>query len=198
MSRPFDPQPISLTGSHVRLEPLGSHHATDLHRAAQDAQLWRFMPIPMPATEAQTVAMIDAAVAAAAGGCEVPFAIVDAATGRALGSTRFLAIERAHRGLEIGWTWLGRESQRTSINTECKLLLLQHAFEDLGAMRVLFKTDRRNEQSRAAILRLGARFEGELRKHRCCWDGTIRSTVLYSLVDDEWPRVRELLHERLC
>jgi RimJ/RimL family protein N-acetyltransferase len=124
---------------------------------------------------------------------EVAFSIVAAAEGMAVGSTRFLDIQRPHRALEIGWTWIGPLWQRSAINTECKLLLLGHAFDALGAHRVTLKTDARNETSQRAIERIGGVREGVLRRHRVCWDGFVRDTVYYGIVDREWPRVRQRL-----
>jgi RimJ/RimL family protein N-acetyltransferase len=130
-------------------------------------------------------------------GVAVPFAIIDGTSGRPIGSTRFANIERAHYRLEIGWTWIARAFQRTAANTEAKLLLLTHAFDVLGANRVEFKTDARNETSRRAILRLGALQEGIFRKHVITASGRIRDTVYFSIIDTEWPSVRTRLRERL-
>lgn len=127
----------------------------------------------------------------------IAFAIVPVATGAAAGSTRYLDIDRSHRTLEIGWTWIGPAWQRTAVNTECKLLLLAHAFDDLGAHRVTLKTDGRNERSQRAIERIGATREGVLRRHRVCWDGYVRDTVYFGVTDLDWPRVREGLVARL-
>lgn len=126
-------------------------------------------------------------------GTEVPFAILRRADGRPVGSTRYMDIQRPNRGLEIGWTWLGPDARRTPVNTECKRLLLGHAFDDLGAVRVQLKTDGDNVRSQRAIERLGARREGVLRRHRRRWDGSWRDTVYYSVLDDEWPAVRARL-----
>ena len=137
--------------------------------------------------------MIRQASAGVEAGREIAFAIVDAASGRAVGSTRYLDIERDHRALEIGWTWIGPAWRRTPINTECKLLLLTHAFEALAAHRVTLKTDARNVVSQRAIERIGAVREGVLRRHRVCWDGSIRDTVYYGIIDAEWPAVKARL-----
>ena len=131
-------------------------------------------------------------------GREVAFAIVATPSGKAVGSTRFLDILRPHRALEIGWTWIGAPWQRTAINTECKLLLLGHAFDTLGAHRVTLKTDARNERSQRAIERIGGVREGVLRRHRVCWDGFVRDTVYYGILDHEWPQVRMRLLEMLA
>jgi RimJ/RimL family protein N-acetyltransferase len=127
----------------------------------------------------------------------LPFAIVEKATGRAIGSTRYGNIDRTHHRVEIGWTWVAREWQRTAMNTEAKYLLLRHAFETLGCMRVELKTDSLNERSRAAILRIGAREEGTFRNHMITASGRIRHTVYFSIIDSEWPAVKVHLEARL-
>lgn len=195
--QPFHPQPILITGVEVMLEPLGLQHVDDLHVAAAHAALWRWMPIPPPRERAQTAHWVQAALDAAARADEVPFAIVLRQTGRAIGSARFMDIARPHRRLEIGWTWLALEHQRTRANTEAKYLLLKHAFEDLGATRVQFKTDGRNERSQRALERIGAVREGVLRRHMTLWDGFVRDSVFFSILDQEWPRVRAALEARL-
>lgn len=190
-------QPVTLIGTAVRLEPLGLQHADDLFAAAQDPDIWRYMPSDPSASPAALRAWITTALDAQAAGSELPFTILDRATGRALGSTRYLNISARDRGLEIGWTWLARPARRTSVNTECKYLLLRHAFETLRAVRVQLKTDRRNTVSRAAIERLGAVREGILRKHMLVANGYIRDTVMYSVTDDEWPGVKVRLESML-
>ena len=188
MKPPFDPRPVTLEGVHVRLEPLASLHASDLLAAGGDDETWLYMPIPALKTIDDALSMIREAEAETRAGTEVPFAIVERASGRAVGSTRFLDLQRPHRALEIGWTWIGRAWRRTAINTECKELLLRHAFEDLGAHRVTLKTDARNVRSQRAIERLGAVREGVLRRHRVCWDGSVRDTVYFGITDEEWRR----------
>jgi len=141
---------------------------------------------------------IDEALRAEATGTEVAFAIMRRVDGIVVGSTRYLDIRRPHRSLEIGWTWLAREAQRTAVNTEAKLMLLTHAFESHGAVRVQLKTDERNEQSRTAICRLGAAFEGILRNYQTrAHDGYVRNTAMYSITRDEWPAVKVRLASRL-
>jgi RimJ/RimL family protein N-acetyltransferase len=140
---------------------------------------------------------IESALQDQAGGTTVPFAIIDRATNGVVGSTRYLDIRSIHSGLEIGWTFLDTRVWRTGINTECKYLLLRHAFEDVGCARVQLKTDARNERSRNAILRIGAQFEGVLRKHQLRRDGTLRDTAMYSIIDEEWPAVKEGLEARM-
>jgi RimJ/RimL family protein N-acetyltransferase len=153
------------------------------------------MPAP-PSLDAMNV-WIREARERAAGATERPFAILDAPSGRAIGSTRYLDIRPEHRGLEVGWTWLGPAFQRTAINTECKLMLLTHAFESMGAVRVQLKTDARNLQSQRAIERLGAVREGVLRRHMILWDGYVRDSVMFSISDLDWPEVRTRLQGML-
>lgn len=135
-------------------------------------------------------AWIEQALEELAAGRQIPFAIVDCESGRAVGSTRYLDIQPVNRALEVGWTWIGEAFQRTAINTECKLLLLRYAFETLGAFRVQLKTDLRNERSQRAIERIGATREGVLRQNMLLWDGHRRDSVYYSVLVEEWPRVR--------
>lgn len=194
----FDPQPVVLEGTHARLEPLRSEHVPGLFAAGrQDPELWRYMTVPPPQSEADVRAWVEQALAQQADGTDLPFAIVARADGRVAGSTRYMDIRRAHRGLEIGWTWLGPEWRRTPLNTECKYLLLRHAFEALGALRVQLKTDGRNERSQQAIARIGAQYEGTLRRHTVLHDGFVRDSVYYSVIDTEWPRVKAHLEAQL-
>ena len=193
MQANFDPRPVTLTGEHVSLEPLAPHHAEHLFEAGSDPEVFRYMPVPPPTSLEEIADWIEQAMVATASGSEVAFAVVAAASGRAVGSTRFLDIRRPDRGLEIGWTWIEPAVQRGVVNTESKLLLLTHAFDDLGAFRVQFKTDGRNVASQRAIERLGAVREGILRRNRLCWDGHLRDTVHYSIIDAEWPLVRRRL-----
>jgi N-acetyltransferase len=194
----MDPTPLVLAGSVVRIEPLAERHAPDLLAAADDPNIWTYLPAYQPKSLGDMQAWISAALSGAAAGEQIPFAIVVLANERAVGSTRFLEIRRDDRALEIGWTWLATPVQRSAVNTECKLLLLRHAFEGLGALRVQFKTDRRNLRSQRAIERLGAVKEGTLRKHRINHDGFVRDSVYYSIVDDEWPEVKARLLQRLA
>ena len=187
----FDPRPVTLEGRIVRLEPLAISHLDDLHEAAvRDPATWTYMPVPPPASSDDTKRWMLDAIAERDAGREIPFAIVERASGRAIGSTRLLDIRRADRALEIGWTWIAPAWRRTAVNTECKLLLLRHVFDDLGAWRVQLKTDARNVTSQRAIERLGAVREGVLRRHRRCWDGHVRDTVYYAILDREWGGVR--------
>jgi len=194
----FDPQPVVLSGRHVRLEPMAPAHAAALFAAGRDPEVHRYLLDPPPATEADVAATIAAALAAAAAGTQVPWVIVHLASNRVAGTTRYLDLRRAHRALEIGYTWLAPGFQRTVVNTEAKYLLLRHAFEALGAVRVQLKTDERNARSRAAIERLGARFEGILRNYQTRADGFVRNTAMYALTGADWPAVKARLEARLA
>jgi RimJ/RimL family protein N-acetyltransferase len=194
---PFEPRPVVLEDEHVRVEPLTLEHAGDLLEAGREEDVSGLTPRP-PFTDLDVVrAWIAAAHAAAETAGQIPFAIVERAGGAAVGSTRFLDIQPANRSLEIGYTWIGRRWQRTAVNTACKLLLLTHVFETLRAHRVQFKTDRRNERSQRALEGIGAVFEGILRRNMVLADGFVRDSVYYSVIDAEWPEVRELLRGRL-
>jgi len=186
-------EPVTLSGEHVVLEPAAAGHVADLLAAAQDDEVWRWLPWPRPATEADVAAIVDAERRVAH-----PYAQLEAASGRAVGITTFRDVDERHRTLEVGGTWLGRPWWRTAINTEAKLLLLGHAFETLAANRVAIKTDIRNERSQAAIARLGAVREGVLRHQYVRRDGTLRDTVIYSVIPEEWPAVRSHLRGRLA
>jgi RimJ/RimL family protein N-acetyltransferase len=190
------PVTLQLEGAMVRLEPLREAHAPDLLAAGEDPSVWTYL-MEAPRSLEQMRGLIERALQAQRSGREVPFAIIEVATGKAIGSTRYEDILPAHRSLEIGWTWLGVPWQRTARNTQCKLMLLRHAFETLGAVRVQLKADTRNRRSCAAIERIGAVYEGTLRKHRILPDGYIRDSALYSIVRDEWPGVERRLEELL-
>ena len=185
-------EPITLEGRYVRLEPLAPGHAADLAAVSGDEEIWRYFPIDLMSAE-KVEAWIADTLAQQAAGTVLPFAIVERATGRAIGGTRYLTIMRKDRGIEIGWTWLARAAWRTPINSECKYLLLRHAFETLGCIRVQLKTDRRNERSRRAIERIGGQFEGILRQHMIVRDGVYRDSAYYSIIDSEWPAVKDRL-----
>jgi RimJ/RimL family protein N-acetyltransferase len=194
----WGPKPTTtLQGRHVQLQPLGSAHAADLLAAGADPEVWQYQTQPQPKNLAHVQAFIDSAEHDRARGLSVAFAIIDARSGKAVGTTRFLDIRPRDRGIEIGSTWLSSDHWRTPINTECKYLLLRHAFETLSALRVQLKTDERNQRSRAAIMRIGASFEGILRCDRLLWNGFIRSSAYYSIVHNEWPSVRTKLEQRL-
>jgi RimJ/RimL family protein N-acetyltransferase len=185
-----------LEGGLVALEPLETTHADDLYAASRDDAVWRWLPRRRP-SRTEFDALIATALAERDAGREVPFATVDRASGRAIGSTRYLALRPEHRGLEIGWTWLDPAHWSTGANVESKLLLLEHAFDRLACIRVEFKTDARNERSRAALAALPARFEGVFRRHMVVPDG-LRDSAYYSVVADEWPQVRDNLDRRLA
>ena len=188
-------EPVTLTGRSARLEPLNAAHAEDLLVVGQSPEVWEYLPRNAFGALEDAQAWIAETLKIAASGTQCPFAIINLATGRAVGSTRYMDIVPADRRLEIGWTWLGREFWRTPINTECKYLLLCHAFEALNCLRVQLKTDMRNERSQRAIERLGAVREGVLRKHMIVApkNNYQRTTVMYSLIDDEWPGVKAQL-----
>ncbi len=186
-----------LEGSRVVLEPLEPRHERGLFDAAQDPGIWQYLPVDASKTHAAFRSWLEAALAASGEGSEAAFATLDAESGEPIGSTRYLALRPAHRGLEIGWTWLAPSHWGTGANVEAKLLMLEHAFGSLGCVRVEFKTDARNERSRAALTALPARFEGIFRKHMLVRDGEVRDSAYYAITDDEWPAVRDNLRRRL-
>src|SRR5213595_683129 len=188
--------PVMLEGAYVRLEPLTSVHLAGLAEVGLDEELWRWIPTPVR-TQEEMAAYIEAALGEQERGESLPFAIADKTPGRAIGSTRYGNIDRTHHRVEIGWTWVAREWQRTAVNTEAKYLLLKHAFETLGCMRVELKTDALNARSRAAILRIGAREEGIFRNHMITANGRIRHTVYFSIIDAEWHAVKARLEAKL-
>ena len=194
----MNPTPMILEGDAVRIVPLDPAHANDLLVAAADPEIWRYMPIPQPTSLAEVTAWIDDAWKHAGTGEQVPFALIDPRTDRAIGSTRFLEIRSEWRTLEIGWTWLAASVQRTAVNTETKYLLLRHAFRDLGAIRMQFKVDARNVKSQRAVERIGAVREGVLRKQRINHDGYVRDAVYYSILDQEWPVIEPQLRAMLA
>ncbi len=186
-------EPVILEHGAVRLEPLVAEHAGDLARAAESLETFRYFSRgPERVDEAGMGAFIEYLRGPAE---TVPFCVMDA--GRAAGITTYLDVRAAHRGLEIGWTWYGPGARGSRVNPTCKFLLMEHAFERLGAIRVCLKTDERNTRSRAAILKLGARFEGILRQNVIMPDGFERSTAMYSVVASEWPGVRAGLLGRI-
>jgi len=189
-------EPVTLEGRHVRLEPLARGHLAGLGRVGLDEELWRWSPAPMQTTE-EMAAYVETALQEQERGVSLPFAILEKATGQAIGSTRYGNIDRTHRRVEIGWTWVARDWQRTAINTEAKYLLLRHAFETLDCLRVELKTDSLNEKSRAAILRIGAKEEGIFRNHMITASGRIRHSVYFSIIESEWPAVKARLETML-
>lgn len=189
--------PVTLEGRYVRLEPLSQAHAAELARVALDPELWRWTPTQIETLE-ELDAYIDTAILLWRTGTALPFATIDASSGRAIGSTRFGNIDPQNRRVEIGWTWLGRDYQRKAFNTEAKLLMLTYAFERLRCERVELRTDALNVRSRTAIARLGAREEGTLRRHTLLPSGRWIDWVYYSVLADEWPAVRAGLEEKLA
>jgi RimJ/RimL family protein N-acetyltransferase len=186
------------TGTIVRVEPLAPAHEPGLLAAAGDAGMFEWMPVDMASSPDALRQWLHTALKAAAAGREAPFAILSASDGEVLGSTRFLEVRPEHRRAEIGWTWVTRRAWGTGVNVETKLLLLAHAFERVGLRRVEFKTDARNARSRGALNALGASFEGILRKHMVVRDDGERDSAYYSVIDDDWPRVRQHLRARLA
>jgi RimJ/RimL family protein N-acetyltransferase len=196
MSTEMTVGPVTLEGRHVRLEPLSQAHQADLVSVGLDEELWRWIPTPVR-TPAEMSAYIATALDEQARGVSLPFALIEKASGRAIGCTRYGNIDRTHHRVEIGWTWVAAAWQRTTVNTEAKYLLLLHAFETLGCIRVELKTDSLNEKSRAAILRIGAREEGTFRNHMITASGRIRHTVYFSILDSEWPGVKSRLQSMM-
>jgi RimJ/RimL family protein N-acetyltransferase len=188
-------EPTTLRGYVVRLEPLSLGHVDALSSIGLDPELWRWIPNPVNSTDEMRV-YVQTALDELRNGVSVPFAIVDQASNQVIGSTRYANIEPTHRRLEIGWTWITPAHQRTAANTEAKLLLLTHAFENLKAHRVELKTDALNHRSREAILRIGAIEEGTFRKHIVTASGRVRDTVYFSIIDTEWPAVKAKLQAR--
>jgi RimJ/RimL family protein N-acetyltransferase len=195
-SEPMLVEPITLDGQHVRLEPLSLAHHAQLCAVGLDEELWRWVVQPVRTPE-EMRAYIEDALQAQAAGTALPFSTIEKVTGRAIGSTRFGNIDRVNRHVEIGWTWLGLKWQRTAANTEAKYLMLRHAFEPWGCIRVEFKTDSLNAPSRQALLRIGAKEEGIFRNHMITSTGRIRHSVYYSIIDSEWPKLKTHLEKRL-
>lgn len=185
-----------LAGARVRLEPLSQAHCADLRAAVAVDQLWKTWYTQIPAPE-QMADEIDRRLALQRQGALAPWAIIDREDDAAVGMTTFMSPDPENRRLEIGSTWIGRRAQRTGINAEAKLLLLTRAFEDLGCIAVEFRTHWHNQQSRAAIARLGAKQDGVLRNHKILENGSIRDTVVFSILDGEWPAVKTGLTARL-
>jgi N-acetyltransferase len=190
--------PVTLSGRFVRLEPLAETHVPDLARVADDESIWRYMLYGTIQSEDQMLAWVQDLLERQARGTDLPFAVIHTGSGKAIGATRYLDIRPADRGIEIGGTWYGADYQRTAVNTECKYLLLTHAFEQLGCLRVQFKTDLRNVRSQQAIERIGATREGVLRAHMVTPEGHIRDSVYYSIIAPEWPQVKALLEGKLA
>lgn len=190
-------QPIVLEGARLRLEPLALGHHAALWAAGAEGDIFRWFPVPV-VDSAGMLAFIETALEMQRQGGALPFAAVDRRSGGVVGSSRFANIDRANRRAEIGWTWIARPFQRSGVNDEMKYLMLRHAFEAWGAIRVEFKTDRLNVQSQAALVRLGAREEGAFRNHMITGAGRVRDSVWYSIIDREWPTVKAVLERRLA
>jgi len=192
----MDLSPVVLQGRHVHLEPLALHHHEGLTAVGLAEEIWRWIPYQVK-TPDEMRSYIEAGLRDQERGTAMPFATLDAATGAVIGSTRFMNIDAPNLRVEIGSTWLAPARQRTAANTEAKYLMLGHAFEKLGCIRVELKTDALNEKSRAAILRIGAKQEGVFRNHVICHDGRIRNSVYFSITREDWPEVRQRLKEKL-
>ncbi|MFZ5881942.1 MAG: GNAT family N-acetyltransferase [Chloroflexota bacterium] len=190
-------QPTVLSGRFVRLEPMREAHASALAQVGAGQNFWHFMLYGDMKTAEDMQNWVRDILSRAEKGSDRPFVVVHLASGRVAGATRYLNIMPKDRGLEIGGTWYGLEFQRTAVNTECKYLLLTHAFETLGAIRVQLKTDLRNERSQRAIERLGAVREGVLRNHMILPNGTVRHSVFYSILDSEWEGVKRNLEAKM-
>lgn len=189
---------VTLVGNQVRLEPLAARHSQELFDVlGNDEEAWRWMIVPTPRSVEDMAAIIEHYLKEVTLGTRQSFAVVHKETGRAIGTSSFMDISRHDRTLEIGSTIYAREFWRTAVNTETKLLLLTEAFENQDALRVTLKTDGDNKRSQAAIVRLGAKFEGTLRSHRMRADGTSRDSMYYSILRDEWPMVKTTLQKAL-
>jgi RimJ/RimL family protein N-acetyltransferase len=190
-------EPVTLAGRIVKLEPLSEAHIASLAKVGLNEKIWHYMRYGNIETIEQLTVWVKELLDLQSQGTDLPFAVIYLATGEAIGSTRYLHIDHEDRSLEIGGTWYGLEYQGTLVNTECKYLLLKHAFEDLGCIRVWFKTDRRNHRSQHAIEKLGAIKEGVLRNHMILPDGFIRDSIVYSILPDEWPPIKLKIESRL-
>jgi N-acetyltransferase len=190
------PSPVTLTGASVRLEPLSHDHCAGLIDAVMDGELWRLWYTSIPAPESMK-AEIERRLSLRDQGSMLPFAVIDLSAGQPVGMTTYMNIDAVQQRLEIGSTWYRKSVQRSAINTECKLLLLRHAFEALDCIAVEFRTHFFNHQSRQAIERLGAKLDGVLRSHMRLKDGSLRDTCVYSIIAGEWPAVRSNLLWRM-
>src|SRR5205823_9475171 len=194
--RPFSIRPVTLEGRYVRLEPLAREHLDGIIAAGSFEEIWRWLSV-RPVGREGFERWMDAALSARDAGTELPFTTIGVASGEIVGATRYLNIAPESRRLEIGWTWITPRMQRSYVNTEAKYLQLRHCFEELGCRRVELKTDRRNEKSRNAMLRIGAQFEGIARKQMLTFDGTNRDNAWFAIIDDDWPAVKARLEEML-
>jgi RimJ/RimL family protein N-acetyltransferase len=189
-------KPVTLDSRLVRLEPLSLSHVPELCKVGLDSDLWT-ITMTLIRNEAEMRQYVETALRSQDAGTALPFATIDKKSGRVAGSTRFGNIDKVNRRVEIGWTWLGKEFQRTHVNTEAKYLMLRHAFEVWGCYRVEFKTDVINEKSRNALKRIGAKEEGILRRHQITASGRVRDSVYYSILDHEWAEVKRMLSEKI-
>ncbi|MDM3871463.1 GNAT family N-acetyltransferase [Porticoccus sp. W117] len=189
--------PITLSGDHVILEPMSSDHVMALQQASADGELWRLWYTHIPEPD-KTADYVNEALAAQQRREMLPFVVRHKASGQVIGSTRFCNIDNVHRRVEIGYTWYAKSFQRSAVNSECKLLLLQHAFEALEVIAVEFRTHWHNRASRAAIARLGAKQDGVLRNHQRSADGSYRDTVVFSITNGEWSAVKQNLRFQLA
>jgi RimJ/RimL family protein N-acetyltransferase len=190
------PEPVTLSGEVVVLEPLTMQHAQELQEAVRDGELWKLWYTPIPTPEGME-AEIQRRLSLQAAGSMLPFAVIERASDQAVGMTTYMNIDAKNKRVEIGSTWYRKRAQRTPLNTECKLLLLTHAFEALNCVAVEFRTSNFNLQSRRAIERLGAKLDGILRSHSQHPNGTLRDTYVYSILAAEWPAVKANLRDRL-
>lgn len=189
--------PVTLEGRHVRLEPLTQRHHASLCAIGLDPELWEFIPYRVSTPE-DMAAYIQTALDHQTNGSALPFATVHVSSAQVIGSTRFMNIDQANRRVEIGATWIAGPWRRTAVNTEAKYLMLRHAFETLGCIRVELKTDALNQRSHNAIRRIGATEEGTLRQHMITWSGRLRDSVYFSILDSEWPRVKRNLEQKIA
>jgi RimJ/RimL family protein N-acetyltransferase len=190
------PTPITLEGAHVKLQPLSESHLDALCEVGLDPELWKWIPIQVLDRD-QMMSYIRAALSDQAKGISLPYATIDRAQGKVVGSTRFMSIDVPNKRVEIGATWIAKPWQRSAINTEAKYLMMRHAFETWGVNRVEWKTDALNTQSRNAILRLGAKQEGIFRQHVVTWSGRLRDSVYFSVIALEWPEVKKALEAKI-
>lgn len=189
-------QELELIGNRVKLVPLRSSHVEDLFHAGREEIIWTYLPLKVSSLE-DMKKLVEEALEQKARGQQFPFVVIDLSTNEIVGSTRYLNIMLSNRNMEIGWTWYSPQVWRTHVNTECKYLLLKHCFEELNLVRVQLKADVRNERSNKAILRIGAKHEGVLRKDRILHDGYIRDSNLYSIIAEEWPEVKARFEQQL-
>ena len=192
----MDILPVTLDGMHVRLEPLSLAHVPELCKVGLDDELWK-ITMTLIRNKEEMKQYVETALRSQELGTAIPFATIDKKSGRVAGSTRFVNIDKNNRRVEIGWTWLGKEFQRTHVNTEAKYLMLKHAFEVWGCFRVEFITDVINEKSRNALKRIGATEEGVLRRHQITATGRVCDSIYYSILDHEWPGVKRMLAEKI-